>query len=320
MSYATKFILVLATIYLGLGIGVIAFSQEEIIEEVILDETVKAEDLGVKEPWLLPDNPFYFIKNWSRAVRSLFAFNKVKKVELESKYANERLLEIKKMVEKNKDPEEIKRATERYKETLEKIKSRVGKIKEKAKDNPEIEKFLDKYTHQQVLHRRVLEKLEERVPPEVYEKIKEAREKHLEKFGEVMTKLEDRKEKIRERLEKTFEEQRGSKYKNFKNLEVLIELEEKVPEKAKEAIKRAEENSLKKLKENLEKMSPEDQERFKKYIEQIAGDKEKHLEILENLRAKIKEKPEFEKKLREARERILKKIPIKIESKKVRTP
>jgi hypothetical protein len=305
--------LFLLTICLGLAMGAGVLSQAEIIEEVILDETVKAEDLELKEPWLLPDNPFYFLKDWGRAIQSVFTFNKVKKAELESKYANERLLEIRKMVEENKDPEEIKEATEKYKKTLDKTGERAEKINEKAAENPGVEKLLDKYTNHQILHERILQRLKTQVPEEVFEKIEDARERHLERFGEIMTKLEDREEKIKENLEEAFEEQEGSKYKNFKNLEVLIELEEKVPEQAREAIRGAQENALKRLQGDLEKMSPEDQERFKDYIEEISGDKEKQLEILEKIRLQTREETELRETLREARENVLEQVPVELE-------
>jgi len=134
-----------------------------------------------------------------------------------------------------------------------------------------------------------------------------------------MLKLEDRKEKITEKLDKILEEQKGSQFKEFKNLEVLKNLEEKVPEEAKEAIKQAEENALKRLQGDLEKMSPEDQEKFGEYLEKISGENERHLEIMENLKAKIKEVPETPKvlelkeRLEEGKTKIFQKIEEKLE-------
>jgi len=316
MFNLTKIVLISLIICLGLIAGASLSAQEETIQEVITDEEVSAEDLEVKDPKLLPDSGFYFLKEWGRGIRSFFTFNKVKKIELESRYANERLIEIKEMVEQNKDPEKIKKATEKYEKTLDKVKKQSEKIEEKAEENLKVKSFLDKYTHQQILHQTILEKLENQVPAEVFDKIKQARERHLERFGEVMTKLEN-KEKIEERLENALEEINGSKFKNFKNLEILMKIEEKVPEQAKEAIRKAEENALKRLQGDLEKMSPEDQERFQKYIEQISGDKEKQLEILENLRTGLKENSEIEEKLMESREKILEKIPAEIKIKKI---
>lgn len=265
--------------------------------DVALDEIVAPEDLEVKEPKVLPGSSFYFLKNWGRGIRVFFTFDKVKKAELSQKFANEKLIELKKLVAENAKPEVIKKATENYQKELEKIKGIAEKIKEKAEENPKVANFLDKYIQHQVLHQRVLGKLEEQVPPEVFEKIKKAREQHLERFGEVMTKLED-KDKIQARIENNLEKIEGSKYKNFKNLEILLELEEKVPDEAKEAIQKAQENALKRLKGDLEKMSAEDQEKFKDYLDKIGGDAASQTEILENLKAEIRKLPETPKTLK----------------------
>lgn len=277
----------------------------EIIEAVNLDEDIQPADLGVGDPSILPDSPFYFLKNWGRTIRSFLAFNPTVKAELESEFANEKLMELKKMVTIKKNPEAIKKATENYQKTIEKVKTITEKIEEKAEESPQVEKFLDKFVKHQLLHQRLLQRLENQVPDEALEKIKTVRERHLEKFAEVMTSLENRKEKIEEVLEKNMEEIKGSKYKNFKNLEVLLELEEKVPEEAKEAIKKAQENSLKRLQGDLEKMSPQDQEKFKAYIESIGGVKEKHLEILESLKSELKDKPEIKERIINIREGVM---------------
>lgn len=302
----------------------VAFAQEEIqetaspeaIEDVLLDESVNPEDLGIREPRVLPDNPFYFFKNWIRTTRLFFTFDPLRKIELRERFANEKLLEARKLVEKTKDPEKIKRAIENYRNEIVKNEGEIERLKARIKERPEIRerlnKFLDKFTKHQLLHQRLLEKLETQVPSKAFEKIKKARERHLEMFGRVMTKLEEKPERIQERLEKNLEELRGSRYKHFKNLEVLKELEEKVPEEAKEAIRGAQENSLRRLKEKFEQMSPEAQERFKDYIEKISGNKEKQMEVLDSLREAIKEKPQLKEKLLKVRGRVLEKAQERI--------
>jgi len=297
------------------AIGLISLAQETlpteetIVEEAVaLDEDVQPQDLGVSEPKILPDNPFYFLKNWARGIQDLVTINPVKKAELRMKFANEKLMEAKKIVQKTQDPEIIKKATENYQQEVERVKNQIEKIKEKAKENPQVESFLDKFIRQQILHQKLLQKLETQVPPEALEKIKEAREEHLEKFKDVMLKLEDREEKITEKLDKILEEQKGSQFKEFKNLEVLKNLEEKVPEEAKEAIRKAEENALKRLQGDLEKISPENQEKFEEYLDKIGGVKEKQMEILENLKEKLEEAPEIQRKIIQFRDKILERI------------
>ncbi|MDI6603311.1 MAG: DUF5667 domain-containing protein [Patescibacteria group bacterium] len=319
LSFALGFTIVLIVTKETTSVGG-GYAPVITVEEAVnLDENVQPQDLGISEPKLLPDSPFYFLKNWARGIQNLVTINPVKKAELRMKFANEKLMEVKKIVELKKNPEIIKKATENYQQEVERIKKQAEKIKEKVVENPQVESFFDIFIHQQTLHQKLLQKLETQVPSEVFEKIKKTREEHLERFKDVMLKLEDRKEKITEKLDKILEKHKGSKFKNFKNLEVLKNLEEKVPEEAKEAIQKAQENALKRLQEDLERMSPEDQEKFKEYLEKISGDKEKQLEIMENLKARIKKAPatpiriELKKILQESEEEALEKIAEKLE-------
>ncbi|MFH1423992.1 MAG: Kazal-type serine protease inhibitor domain-containing protein [Candidatus Nealsonbacteria bacterium] len=277
-------------------------------ETVAFDENVTAQDLGVSESIMLPDSPFYFFKNLGRAIQNMVTLDPVKKATLREKFANEKLIELKKLAEKKiQNPEALKKAVENFRKEVESVKKAVDKIKEKAEGDNEAGKFLDKFIQQQTLHQRILQKLETQVSTSTMEKIQEAREQHLEKFGEVMIKLEN-KEKIQERLEKNLEEVKGSEFKNFKNLEVLKELEEKVPETAKEAIQKAQENALKRLQGDLEKMSPEDQTRFQDYIEKIGGVKERQMEILDSLKTELKNSPQIIQKLLQTREKIIEQV------------
>lgn len=306
-------------IFIGGSIALAQGAPVDITEEVNLDEDIQPQDLGVGDPRILPDHPLYFLKNWARGIRSSLAFNPVAKSELRSRFANEKLIEVKKMIEKKKNPEAIKRAAGNYQKEVERVKAEAEKIRKKAREDPKVEKFLDKFIHQQILHQKLLQRLENQVPEQAFEKIKEARERHLERFGDVMLKLEDRREKISEKLTDVLEAQKGSQFKHFKNLEILSELEEKVPEEAKDAIRKARENSLKRLQGNLEKMSSENQERFKEYLERISGEKERHLEILEDLRSGIQAIPEtprlleLKERLEEGKTNILESIKKKLE-------
>lgn len=312
----------LLSFVLVFAIGLVVTAQETPpVEEtnveaaVNLDEDVQPEDLEVSEPRLLPDSPFYFLKNWARGIQNVLTFNPIKKAELRLKIANEKLMEVKKIVQKTKDSETIKKAAENYQQEAERVKKQVEKIKEKAAENPKVESFLDKFIDQQTLHQKLLQKLESQVPPQALEKIKKSRDAHLENFQGVMLKLEDRQEKITEKLDKIMEEQKGSEFKEFKNLEVLKNLEEKVPEQTKEAIQKAQENALKRLQDNLEKMSPADQEKFKEYTEKISGAEEEQLKILENLKSAIKAtsaptqiQEKLQEKLEAGKTKILEKI------------
>lgn len=286
-----------------------AAEEEAINEETLLDETVTAEELEVSEPTLLTDSPFYFLKNWRRGVQSALTFNKAKKAELRARFANEKLLEAEKLAEKTGDQSVIGKAVENYEVEVEKVKSASESIN---KDDPNTERFLNKLADFQLKRQKLMDRLAGKLPEQAREKVLAAQEKSLEKFAEIMTRL-DEPEKMRERLEKAAEAQKGGKYKQFKNLEILIKVEEKVPEQAKEAIRRAQENALKRLHGDLSQMSPEDQEKFKTYLEKINGSELKHAEIIERLKEKGGLAEPLKKRLEAAREKTLEKIEKRIE-------
>lgn len=309
MFYFKKILIVLAALSLVWGATALAQDPTNAAQETGAEENIQPQDLSVGDPQILPDSPLYAFKNLWRGVRTFFAINPLAKAELKLKFANEKLVEAEKLINLKKDQQIIKEAIENYKKTTEDMAETANQIKEKAAENPRVNQFLDKFTHQQILQEKVLQKLAEQVPPAVFEKIEEARQKHLEKFGEVMAKLEDRQEALQERLENKLEEAKGDRYKNFKNLEILKALEAKIPEAAKNAIIKAQENSLKRLNEDLQKMSPENQEKFKTYLEGTTViESAKRLEILDNLKEKLEAKPELRTKIMEAQEKIKEKM------------
>jgi len=286
-------ILLLVSIFVisGLSIGFNVSAQETDINDTALeeaiaaDENITADDLGVSEPTILPDSPLYFVKNLWRGVKTTLTFNPIKKAELRLQIANEKLIEAKKLAEKTGEEEAFQKTLEKYQQTMEKIRERVEKFKEKAADNPKIDDFLNKYTNRVMLQQRLMDGLEKKFSddPEKLQEMEQVRERVMENFGEIINKLED-KDKIADRLDKITEDIEGSQYKNFKNLEVLLELENKVPEQAKEAIQKAQENALKQLHGDLNNMSPEDQAKFKTYLEKINGDQNAQLRIIEKLK------------------------------------
>ena len=303
-----KILALLIAVFFILSPAVFAQEEElspEVIEAVELDENIQPEDLGIGEPKILPDSPFYFLKEWGRNIQAFFTFNTTAKAELRAKFANEKLMEVKKMVEQNKNRERIEKAVQLYQQEIGEVERVTQKIREKAEESVEVGEFLDKFIQHQILHQRVLQKLEQEVPAQVFEKIKEAREEHLETFGQVMDRLQENKEELQERLEKNLEQIKGGEFKELKSLELLKELEEKLPEQAQEAVKKVQETELMNLKNKLEEVSTQTQENFQQYIEKVNGTKEKQIEILGSLKSELEEKPEIQKRIIQSRDKIL---------------
>jgi len=212
MKLKTKTLFCTLIIFSLLGISlnilaedIISAPPNEISEEEI-GELAEPEDLDVEEPTILPNSPFYFIKEWGRAIQSFFAFGRIKKTELEQKFANERLIELKQLISQDVGSNIIEKATEKYERSIEKVRKKAEEIEQKAEENEKVKSFLEKFTRHQLLHQEILERLSEQVPEEVFEKIENARQKHLENFEGVMNKLET-KEQERNQIKEKAKEQ-----------------------------------------------------------------------------------------------------------------
>ncbi|MDO8524352.1 MAG: DUF5667 domain-containing protein [bacterium] len=267
------------------------------------EEAITAQDLGINEPTLLPDNKFYFLKNWRDAIQSVFTFGQEKKATLNLKIASTKLLEAEKLAEKTSNSKILEKATELYSKQVEKINKNIDKFKGTATSSTAISKFLDKYTKQQILQNQILEKLEGKVPSSTMEKIKENREKHLEKFGQVMQKLED-KNKIQERLQKALNGLKNTDLKEIKNLEILQQIKERFPSSTQQQIQGAVEQGLLQLKEKLQLIPAKDQEKISNYLEKAQGTVEKKMEIINDFKNSLPNSSTLKQKVEALKERI----------------
>ena len=278
--------------------------------EIALDEEVEASDLDVGNPRLLPGHPFYFLKNWTRNIKSIITFDPVKRASLEAEFANEKLIELKKMVESNMSEDRIEECVEDYKKRIQKTEELTAKIKVMASENENVRNFSEQFTQHQILHNRILLKLEEQVPEGVFEKIEEVRNEHLDKFQAVLSNIENR-EDIPERLIDALDKIEGSDFKEIKDIEILNKLKEKLPEQLIEKMEDRIEEKTESLKERLESLPLEEQKKFQEYIKNISGDEEVHLNIIDNVGSKVLSEG-LEKTINIAREKALEKIKEKI--------
>jgi hypothetical protein len=311
MFYSTKLFISLIAICLAIGTFSVALAQDtaEPLMEVALDQDIQAQDFEIKEPRILPDSPFYFFKEMGRGIQSFITFNPVKKAELKQKFVDEKLIEIKKLAEKMPQETEIlDKAFENYQKEAERLEKAAGKIKETI-DDPDVARFMDKFVDHNLKHQKLFGKFEKELPQEIFKTIVEAKEKNMTQFSDIGLKFATG-EQFQEKIIAVMEEQPGSDFKHFKNLEILQQLEEKVPEQAKEAIRKAQENSLKRLHGDLENMAPEDRERFGDYVEHIGGNEVRHMEIIHHF-----ENEEIPEIIRKEIEKAKEKAVVRIENK-----
>ncbi len=255
------------------------------------DENLDADDLGIDDPTILPDSPIlYPLKNMWRGVLSVMTVDPVKKAQLKLRFANEKLIEVKKISEKTNNSEIIEKAIDNYTKELEQAQSKIELIKEKADDNVEVDKLIDKIADNQIKHSVLFDRIEKNLSEETSEKfnskIEIARnniETNLSKA--VLTIVES--DKYGEKLENAIENQNGSNFKYFKHLEVLKRVEANVPEEAKQWIQQAQANVQIKFERDFSDLSKEKQQVFQYYVRDIGGNEVRQFEVINDLENEI---------------------------------
>ncbi len=105
------------------------FAKENTSIQPLSLAAISLSDLGVDNPGLLPTNPFYFVKEWGRALKQLVTFDPVKKAQLELQVTTEKAAELKQVVDLNpKNADVLSRALGNYNNGIEKLKSELESL------------------------------------------------------------------------------------------------------------------------------------------------------------------------------------------------
>ena len=223
---------------------------------------ITAEDLAVNQPQVLPNSPWYFLKSFWRSLKLWATFDPVAKAEKRLAIANERLVELKALVDEGKISEEqSEKILGKYDKEIEKLTASLEKIKDKAEEKAN--QLLERVTKQEFVRQRLMTQLEEKVKTEVLERI---RERSLERLGQVIDELEE--QNIEEKINSVFSGADPLNVKNLHNLQVLEELKAKVSEQAQAAILKAQTNALNRLGESFREMSFDEKvEKVQEFLE-----------------------------------------------------
>ncbi|MDO8886645.1 DUF5667 domain-containing protein [Candidatus Oleimmundimicrobium sp.] len=161
---------------------------------MVFAPAVMAQDESV-EPGLTPDSSFYFLKVWVEEFQLMFTFRAENKVELLNKFAEKRIAEAQKMIEKGKI-DLAEKCLSRYEKHLNKTQSIIEKL-----GNEEVYMKVAEATSK---HERVLNELLEKVPERARDSIEQAIEVSQtghNRAGEALQKVLQKKIQIQEQNE-----------------------------------------------------------------------------------------------------------------------
>lgn len=86
--------------------------------------------------WITPDNPLYGLKLWMEKVHLALTFNETKKMQLELKYMEERMVEAQLMLQKNNTV-----AYQKAMQNYEQLKNQFEYQYQRCMNNPECQKM-----------------------------------------------------------------------------------------------------------------------------------------------------------------------------------
>ncbi|MBT5338615.1 hypothetical protein HN858_00025 [Candidatus Falkowbacteria bacterium] len=262
--------------------------EEIVSEEAIIDNEVTVEDLEVNANVQTTSRWRRWWQNTKQAISLATTFDAAKAAEKRFTYANQKVARAKYVIE-NSDNEKLKAKAVK---DIEKAQEYVTYIKNKITsfdiDPEKLKNLQDKFTHQQYLHHKILEKLENQVTNKAYEKIKATRERHLENMKEVMEKVDNNDpEKVAERLRKIFEAKQGSNLKPLNDLEFIDKLKDKFGDN-KKAFDIAIAERHRKLGEKMEKIDVRERAaKVKNYMAHVQAKNDELKEKLLERRHKI---------------------------------
>jgi len=248
------------------------------------DNTAGAEILGVGEPKLLPSSPFYFFKEIGRGISNAFTFSEEKRAEKKLDQASERLAEVEIMMSETTSEDAGKNKTianslTKYQKDIDKANASIEKVeKDSNAYNNLINKAVDKYS----AFAKVMaadEDLALDIDKDIVQEIYKSKEGVLNNLAGSIENLPDSS-----KLEEILQNQSGSDFKEFKNLEVLGELEGKLPEQAAEAVSNAQDKIRAKMEEKLSASTEgKTGEDFANYVIALKGNQAEHMAILDEL-------------------------------------
>jgi hypothetical protein len=178
----------------------------------------QANDLP--DPGVLPDSPFYFLKNFTENVGTFFTFGEVAKAERYIRLSGIRLSEAKALADKGN----TKAAEEAIKKYEDYINKGLAKAEEARANKLDVDEVLAKVTENTLKHQTVLADIYKKVPEQAKSAIERAMQASLRGHKEALKAIS--RQKRQEIMEKV---KKGRKQAEQKLDELKKKHEQKTP-------------------------------------------------------------------------------------------
>jgi hypothetical protein len=292
-----KFLFLILSLSLFLGGNV--FAQEDAVK-IVKSQEITTKDLGVSDPGMLPGNPFYFLKEWSREVKTSFSFKAVKKAETQLQIVNERAAEIKKL--KDLLPSSSKAFTkslDNYQKGIDLLKERIENLKGLSVSETNV--FLDQLADSIIKQIKLFSEIKDEVGDKNKAKISELQEKITQIIADIPSKMETAND-FKCRLEKVIENQSDNSLKEITISEILDRFNEKTSKEVRSELLKIKENLLIKFQSRLR--SEDFSQALSEIMNEMSGDSISKIKVLDEIKEVVSDS-ETKNKLSLVRQNIL---------------
>jgi len=215
---------------------------------------VSASDLGVSEPKILPSSRWYFLKEWWRGLKAALTFDKVSREELRLETANERLLEIQKMMDGKLDKKietQVEKLTEKNLEELARFKKFVEEHRAELENNESYKILMDENISWEVKRQYLMKHIQavKQLKPEVKAKVKAASESSLNDLVEIN---KDNPKNLGDELEEVAA--KGEGLESLYNVQLIDYIQARVEANIKKELNQAKQAAIDKAKAELDKL------------------------------------------------------------------
>ncbi len=278
------------------NVAIIAAAKQEIKDKTesklaILDLTVKAKDLGVSEPTILPGNLLYPVIEVLREIPVLLTSDPVEKAEKQLSIDNSRTLEAAKLLEASQSQETVSQALailDKISQDFDLLKSHVDDLKKE--DPVKVDALVDQIIENGLARQTVLSSIENKVYGDDYVRVEVARQDVLKNGIAVLLELTNQDaQKLTDKLEVAVQNSQGSDLKDIKAVELLTEISRIQPENVQQILEKSEESLAQNLETKLLAM-PEKQrtEEVLAYAESAPGNPIRQFEAYDSLKSDFK--------------------------------
>lgn len=248
-------------------------SPDASIEKLINEGEASAEALGLKEPKLLPTSPFYFLKNWIWSLRQFLTADPFKKTDLDLKMVSEKLLEIRKLADKQPAKvSALERAIGNYQTARERLKTRLESLSADS-SNPNLDKLLDRIATAALEHEKLFgDIISKNIPDNLKSEVENLSGQGEQILALTVPRLET-KEKAFQRFQNSINGEKGGLLKNFRTLEVVLSMENQLSQLSKEGTSLLEGQLYSEAQSELKNLSQLAKEKLPTVIEFLPGRK-----------------------------------------------